>query len=293
MHTPFSSMLLIIKEHHAPARETGSAITRWLRARGVDTTCVSSRLDGGALAEAGRHADAALVLGGDGAMLGAARALADRPVPLVGVNFGRVGFLAEVPAEDWESWLEALFAGEFHEERHTALSWRVARPGPDASPVASGWAVNDVVAARGEVARAVSLDLAVDGVFLSRLRCDGVIVSAPLGATAYSASSGGPLTFPTLDAHIVTAISPFAGAFPPLVLPAATPVTLTAVGDNDDVHLTVDGQESMPLAPGDILEAWGVPGKVPFLVRDPRWYLRRLGARGFILPGPGRYAPSR
>ena len=85
----------------------------------------------------------------------------------------------------------------------------------------------------------------------------------------------------------------FAGAFPPLVLPAATPVTLTASGDNDDVHLTVDGQESLPLKTGDLIEVRGVPGVVPLLVRDPRWYLRRLGRRGFILPGPGHYAPPR
>ena len=291
MHKPISSLLLIIKEHHAPARETGQAMSLWLRARGVDTISVSSRRDGDALAEAGRHADAALVLGGDGAMLGAARALADLSIPLLGVNFGKVGFLAEVPAEDWRPWLEALFAGEFHEERHTALVWRVLRPGADTA--ASGRAVNDVVVARGQVARAVSLDLSVDGVFLSRLRCDGLIVSTPLGATAYSASSGGPLAFPTLDAHIVTAVSPFAGAFPPLVLPAATPVMLTASGDNDDVHLTVDGQESLPLKTGDLIEVRGVPGVVPLLVRDPRWYLRRLGRRGFILPGPGHYAPPR
>ena len=224
--------------------------------------------------------------------LGAARALADLCIPLLGVNFGRVGFLTEVPADDWQIWMEALFAGYFHKECHTALAWRALRPeaGADPRPLASGWAINDVVAARGQVARAVSLDLTVDGVFLSRLRCDGLIMSTPLGATAYSASSGGPLAFPTLDAHIITAISPFAGAFPPLVLPAATPVTLTASGDNDDVHLTVDGQESLPLQSGDILEVQGVPDRTPLLVRDPRWYLRRLGQRGFILPGPGNYA---
>lgn len=295
MRIPPTSLLLIIKEHHAPARETGLAMTRWLRARGVATASVSSRLDSDAMRQAARHADAALVLGGDGAMLGAARALVELSLPLLGVNFGRVGFLTEVPGEDWEPWLAALCAGEYREERHTVLAWSVLRAGADATPqsIATGWAVNDVVAARGQVARAVSLDLKVDGVFLSRLRCDGVIVSAPLGATAYAASSGGPLTFPTLDTHIVTAISPFAGAFPPLVLPAATPVTLTTTGDNDDVHLTVDGQESLALHSGDVIEVRGVPGMAPLLVRDPHWYLRRLGQRGFILPGPGTYAPPR
>lgn len=300
MRTPPTSMLLIIKEHHAQARETGLAIARWLRERGVDTASVSSRMNSDALREAGQHADAALVLGGDGAMLGAARALADLDVPLLGINFGRVGFLTEVPSESWRPWLEALFAGEYQEQRHTALAWKVLRALPGAAQatapmveIAGGWAINDVVAARGEVARAVTLDLMVDDIFLSRLRCDGVIVSAPLGATAYAASSRGPLAFPSLDAQLVTAISPFAGAFPPLVLPAATPVTLTAAGENDDVHLTVDGQESMALSPGDNIVVRGVPGQVPLLVRDPHWYLRRLGERGFILPGPGSYAPPR
>lgn len=295
MRTPISRLLLIIKEHHAKARKIGQAMDLWLRARGVETIRLSSRQDGASMAKAGHGADAAVVLGGDGAILGAARALADLGVPLLGVNFGRVGFLTEVPADDWQSWLEALFAGEFHEECHTALAWRVLRPDAGSEPrsIASGWAINDVVAARGQVARAVSLDLTVDGVSLSRLRCDGLILSTPLGATAYSASSGGPLAFPTLDAHIITAISPFAGAFPPLVLPAATPVTLTASGDNDEVHLTVDGQESLSLRRGDIVEVHGVAGRTPLLVRDPHWYLRRLGQRGFILSGPGNYASPR
>lgn len=290
MRTPISRLLLIIKEHHAQARETGQDMDLWLRARGVETVRISSRQDSATLAKAGCDADAAVVLGGDGAMLGAARALADLCIPLLGVNFGRVGFLAEVPADDWQSWLEALFAGKFHKEYHMVLGWQVLRAHSEPRPVASGWAVNDVVAARGQVARAVSLDLAADGISLSRLRCDGIIVSTPLGATAYSASSGGPLAFPSLDAQIITAISPFAGAFPPLVLPGATPVTLTVSGDNDDVHLTVDGQESLPLRSGDVVEVRGVPGKTPLLVRDPRWYLRRLAQRGFILPGPGNYA---
>ncbi|MCH5277135.1 MAG: NAD(+)/NADH kinase [Desulfovibrionaceae bacterium] len=295
MRLSISRLLLIIKEHHAKARKIGQAMDLWLRSRGVETLCLSSRQNGEALAKAGSHADAAVVLGGDGAMLGAARALADLGIPLLGVNFGRVGFLAEVPADDWQGWLEALFAGHFHTEYHTALAWRVLRPGAHGAPrlLASGWAINDVVAARGQVARAVSLDLTADGVLLSRLRCDGLILSTPMGATAYSASSGGPLAFPALDAQIITAISPFAGAFPPLVLPGATPITLTASGDNDDVHLTVDGQESLPLQCGDVVEVHGVHGKTPLLVRDPRWYLRRLGQRGFILPGPGNYALPR
>lgn len=283
-------LLLIIKEHHLPARETGRRMAEWLERRGVRTRTVSSPGPDD-LREAGGDGDAALVLGGDGAMLGAARALRGLPVPLLGVNFGRVGFLTEIPGDNWEPSLIRLLEGEYQERTYAALAWSVSRADGQDVPPLSGWAVNDVVAARGTVARAVSLDLSADGVFLSRLRCDGVIVSAPLGATAYAASARGPLAHPSLEVQLVTPICPFAGAFPPLVLPAASEIRIVAGESGGDAHLTVDGQESMALFPGDALTVRGVPGQVRLLVGDPRWYWRRLVERGFILPGPGSHTP--
>lgn len=288
----FQAILLIIKENHAPAAECGEAIAAWLQTRHVRTKTMASRAKPDALRDAANGMDAALVLGGDGAMLSVARSLLGLPVPLLGINFGKVGFLAEVPADDWQPCLQKLLTGEYFEQRHTALAWRLLRPTPQSSrtiQTAAGWAINDVVLARGTLARAVSLDLSVDDVFLSRLRCDGVIVSAPLGATAYAASAHGPLACPSLDAQLITPISPFAGAFPPLVLPSSAKVRLVAGDRGGDVHLTVDGQECLPLNPGDYLDVHGEPGQVRLLVSDPSWYLRRLGERGFILSGPGNY----
>lgn len=282
----FHAILLVIKENHAPAAECGEAIAQWLHARHIRTRSLPSRSAPDALRYAADGMDAALVLGGDGAMLSVARALLGLPVPLLGINFGKVGFLTEIPADDWQVCLQKLLAGEYMEQCHTALAWSLFRPGIP-THVACGWAINDVVLARGTLARAISLDLSVDDVFLSRLRCDGVIVSAPLGATAYAASAHGPLVNPSLDAQLITPISPFAGAFPPLVLPANAKVRLVAGDCGGDIHLTIDGQESLPLLPGDYLDVHGEAGQVRLLVSTPSWYLRRLGERGFILSGPG------
>ncbi len=284
-----SSVLLVVKERHAAASEAAASMEHRLAEDGARVTRQPSGLASAALREAARGADATLVLGGDGTVLETARALAGLAVPILGINFGRVGFLAEVQADAWESALDDLCRGAFHVQSHIALRWRVLR---DGTPLAEGWAVNDVVAARGQVARAISLELSVNGVFLSRLRCDGLIVSAPLGATAYAASAHGPLAIPSLRSQIVTPISPFAGAFPPLVLPDTMPVRLVVGAEGADAHLTVDGQIHLPLLPGDDVLVDGTPDQVLLLTRDANWYLRRLVERGFILPGPGSYKQS-
>lgn len=279
----FRSILLISKEHQPQAQAAAQRMAAWLEARGVESRTVPSRLDHDSLREAGMGMDAAIVLGGDGAVLGVGRALVGLGVPLLGVNFGRVGFLTEIPAHGWEPWLEDLLAGKFLLQQHLALSWELAG-GPE---FLRGWAINDVVVARGEMARAISLELSIDGIPLSRLRCDGLIVSAPLGATAYAASAHGPLAVPSLHAQIITPISPFAGAFPPLVVTAESRIRLTSPDGGSFVRITVDGQENMPMDPDHVLEVCGAPCQMPILVRDPKWYLRRLVDRGFIQPGPG------
>ena len=286
-HTAPQSILLVCKGKSTAATETAEHIRTWLTARGVSVRTISTMEDRAKIRAAAKGQDAALVLGGDGAMLGVARALIGLDVPLLGINFGRVGFLTEIPAQAWEPMLQALLNGEFFLQKHLALNWRLTST---LSAERNGWVVNDVVIARGTAARAISLDLSVDDIHLSSLRCDGVIVSAPLGATAYAASAKGPLAFPSLECQLVTPISPFAGAFPPLVLPAASRINLSHNEPEQDVRLNLDGQDVLAIQPGDCLEIYGVPNMVHLLVHDPKWYLRRLVERGFILTGPGLYA---
>lgn len=291
------SLLIVVKAHNAEAMREAREIAAWLHERGIVSRLVPSaasspesppeqRVFDAAQADG---MDAALILGGDGTMLGVGRALQPRTIPLLGVNFGKVGFLTEISSQNWKPHLQALLDGEFKVQGHSALHWALVRKSGEEG--GNGWAVNDVVFARGNVARAVTVDLFVDDVFMSRLRCDGIILSTALGSTAYAASAGGPLVFPALNAAMITPVCPFAGAFPPLVLPSPTCIRLTAVQSTDQVFVTVDGQEHLPVMSGDDLLVHGETDRMPLLVRDPRWYLRRLGQRGFILPGPGSYAP--
>ena len=283
------SRLLILHKDNPQPEAFGRHLVAWLRERGADAILLSSEADAITMRTASAVSDAVLVLGGDGTMVGVARRLSGIRTPLAGVNFGRVGFLAEIPAAGWEQPLSDLLAGRWEVERHLTLRWRILRQRDDDMEVRDeGVAINDVVTAHGVVARAVSLSLHIDGVLFSTLRCDGVIVSTPLGSTAYTASAGGPLTMPSMNAQLVTPICPFAGGFPPLALPAASRIRLEACRQGDQVILSVDGQEDRPLAFGDVLEIQGLPDQLHMLVSDTNWYLRRLIDRGIVTSGPGR-----
>lgn len=285
---PISRLLILHKDNPQP-ENAGRALLPWLRERRVDGVLLSAGSDAMTMRAEAAASDAVLVLGGDGTMIGVARRLAGIRTPLAGMNFGRVGFLAGLPAEGWEQPLSDMLKGLWEVERHMTLRWRILqRHGEELVLRNEGVAINDVVTAHGVVARAVSLSLNIDGVHFSTLRCDGVIVSTPLGSTAYTASAGGPLTIPSMNAQLVTPICPFAGGFPPIALPASSRIRLEACRHGDQVLLSVDGQENLPLDFSDILEIQGMPDQLHMLVSDTSWYLRRLIDRGIVTSGPGR-----
>lgn len=285
---PISRLLILHKDNPQP-ENAGRALLPWLRERSVDGVLLSAGSDAMTMRAEAAASDAVLVLGGDGTMIGVARRLAGIRTPLAGMNFGRVGFLAGLPAEGWEQPLSDMLKGLWEVERHMTLRWRILqRQGEELVLRNEGVAINDVVTAHGVVARAVSLSLNIDGVHFSTLRCDGVIVSTPLGSTAYTASAGGPLTIPSMNAQLVTPICPFAGGFPPIALPASSRIRLEACRHGDQVLLSVDGQENLPLDFSDILEIQGMPDQLHMLVSDTSWYLRRLIDRGIVTSGPGR-----
>lgn len=285
---PISRLLILHKDNPQP-ENAGRALLPWLRERRVDGVLLSAGSDPMTMRAEAAASDAVLVLGGDGTMIGVARRLAGIRTPVAGMNFGRVGFLAGLPAEGWEQPLSDMLKGLWEVERHMTLRWRILqRHGEELVLRNEGVAINDVVTAHGVVARAVSLSLNIDGVHFSTLRCDGVIVSTPLGSTAYTASAGGPLTIPSMNAQLVTPICPFAGGFPPIALPASSRIRLEACRHGDQVLLSVDGQENLPLDFSDILEIQGMPDQLHMLVSDTSWYLRRLIDRGIVTSGPGR-----
>ena len=274
-----TSLLLITKVRNDAVRATASAMLNWLEHRGVVGRTLSADASQPDLLKAAAGVDAAAVLGGDGTFVGIGRKLIGTGIPLLGVNFGNVGFLTEVTAQLWPETFERLLKGRMTEEPRLTLDWSVVREGRE---IETGHAVNDVVAGRGTLARILSLDVRVNKQRLGRVRCDGMIVSTPAGTSGYALSAGGALVHPDLNALSLTAVSPFLSEFPPCVLPADCEIRLDVAKGVNDAFLTVDGQDGLPLLDGDAILIRGVPGGLIKLVADRNAYFRRLRDCGFI-----------
>jgi NAD+ kinase len=192
-----------------------------------------------------------LVLGGDGTLLGMADCIGEvgSGIPILGVNFGSLGFLTEITLPELYPSLEAALAGEVHLEERAMLRGLVRRGG---AIVARHVATNDVVITKGARARMIELSISVGDEFMTRVRADGLIIATPTGSTAYNLAAGGPIAHPTLDALIVTPIAPHTLTNRPVVVPAhATIGVQPATSGRDELHVTFDGQTAYDLHDGD------------------------------------------
>jgi NAD+ kinase len=207
----------------------------------VQVAAIAERL-GIAVVE-GDGADLAVVLGGDGTMLRALTRFLGTGVPVIGVNFGRVGFLTAIPAEDLQIGLERVLSGEYQTIELATLEALVS-----GSMTA---AVNDVVVASATLGRMVELGYSVGGENLGHQPCDGLICATPTGSTAYNLSNGGPVLVWGLDAMALTFVAPHALVIRPLVVPRSADVTITNLSDNVDTAVIVDGHLFGRLAPGE------------------------------------------
>lgn len=203
-----------------------------------------------------------------------------RNVPLLGINFGRVGFLTDAQPEHWREKLAACLDGSLPSRTCLALSWTLVRSG---ITVARGAAVNDVVLSRGSLSRLVCMNISVDGQPMGALRSDGVILSTPVGSSGYSVSAGGPLLYPSLEVLAFTPICPFLNTISPMVFPGASLFRLEILHGSTECFITVDGQEGQLLEIGDYVEVTGLPAAVHFL-GDEVSFFERLRSRGFVLP---------
>ena len=172
----------------------------------------------------GKTADVAVVVGGDGTMLDAARQLAEFNVPLVGVNVGRVGFMTDLSREQMRAGIDQLLAGQLLIERRFLLLATVMRDGVE---VGSGLALNDVVVNKGEIGRMIELELRVDGEFLYVLRADGMIVATPTGSTAYALSANGPILHPSVPGIAIVPLCPHALSNRPITIADHNVVEMT------------------------------------------------------------------
>jgi NAD+ kinase len=218
-------------------------------------------------------ADALVVLGGDGTLLAASRLL-EKPIPVLGVNFGSLGFLTEITLDDLYPTLEGLLVGRYEHEDRRLLRALVRRQG---RPDVTADVLNDVVITKAGPSRIIEVDVSVDGAFVSSFRADGIIVSSPTGSTAYNLAAGGPILHPTLPAVVITPICPHMLTNRPLVVgdEARIEVSLRA-GRDVEVYAALDGQETFAFADGDHVAVTGSPRRLKLVKAPGRDYFAVL-----------------
>ncbi|MFM9106933.1 MAG: NAD(+)/NADH kinase [Chloroflexota bacterium] len=240
-HPPVRTIGLVAAHSKPEAGELGAVVTGWVRDHGYGVV-PEEQIGKPGVAEV----DAIVVLGGDGLMMRAANAYPD--VPLLGINFGNVGFLALVEQRDWEWALEALFAGRYEIEEGATLAASLVRAGEVTD---QGWAINDVVVRGG--ARMIDIELYVGGYYVNTYPGDGMIVSTPHGTTAYCMAAGGPILNAGVQGFAIVPISCHSPIRTPLVVAEADLIELLLANDRD-ATLILDGRETAPLLVGDVVQ---------------------------------------
>lgn len=211
--------------------------------------------------EIGQHADAAIVVGGDGTVLSIARQLAPYGVPLIGINQGRLGFMTDISLDRMIPALTEMLEGHYESESRILLEAEVIRHGQS---IFKTRALNDVVVSRGSAAGMVELCVNVNGRFMSNQRSDGLIVSTPTGATAYALSAGGPILYPSLSGLVLVPIAPHALSNRPIVIPDDVEITIQITGGRD-VSATFDMQGLTSLEVDDTIIIHRSSHKITFL----------------------------
>ena len=258
--TPITKVGIVAKSHLRAAIPHLAEIAAWLQARGVEpifetaTAALLARdapvraLDKQALA---REAGMVVVLGGDGTLLSMANCIgvAGSAIPILGVNFGSLGFLTEVTLPELYPSLGAALAGAIRVEERMMLRASLFRAG---APFAEHVALNDVVITKGARSRMIDLSVWVGDEFVTRVKADGLIVATPTGSTAYNLSAGGPIVQPTLDALLLTPIAPHTLTNRPIVIPASSPVRVQPhLEERAEVFVTFDGQDGFQVQADD------------------------------------------
>lgn len=197
-----------------------------------------------------READMIIVLGGDGTMLGAARLVAARNPPILGVNMGGLGFLTEVTVDHLFNALERVFRDDFAIDERLMLSATMERAG---EVVMQSTALNDVVISKGTLARMIETQVGISGQFVTNLRGDGLIVSTPTGSTGYALSAGGPIVSPAASAFMLAPICPHTLTHRPLIVPSTVSISISLSSKDAGAMVTLDGQEGMAMQKGDVV----------------------------------------
>ena len=236
------------------ALETAARTAAELRQRGFETCfdfATADKLDDRGPCvpknELGKKAALIITFGGDGTLLSVARH-APSDVPILGVNMGTLGFLTEVSLEEFPTMLERVLAGDYSAGPRVTFDVEVKGPEHDRRTYR---VLNDATINKSALARIIEMKVAVSGRFVSSFRADGLIVATPTGSTAYNLSAGGPIVFPTMEAVVITPICPHMLTNRPIVIPDEQDIEITLVTRNQEIFLTLDGQEGVPLSEND------------------------------------------
>jgi NAD+ kinase len=268
-----------------PRREELAAVVppllAWLEERGVQVvcdqetvSCLKPARQAHPREELPSLADMLIVLGGDGTLLAASHLLDERQVPVLGVNFGHLGFLTEITLADLYAALQSVLDGHYEYDDRRMLRALVRRQG---QPDETGDVLNDVVITKASLSRIIELEVAVDGLFVSSFRADGLIVSSPTGSTAYNLAAGGPILHSRLPAMVLTPICPHMLTNRPLVISDEATVELSLRhAQEGDAHLTLDGQRGFPLLPRDSVRVTRSPRSVRLVKAPGRDYYEVL-----------------
>ena len=258
--SPIKRVGIVLKPHQPEALKTICELVVWLAERDIkliggpqiereriehQTGCPVEEVEDENVAG---EVDLILVLGGDGTMIATARMIGDREVPVLGVNYGGLGYLAEFRIEELYTALESILAGNYRLDRRVMLAVELRR---DDAPPKTSRVLNDVVINKSALARIIEIEAFLNHQFVNSFRADGLIVSTPTGSTAYNLSAGGPVIFPSMNAVVITPICPFTLSNRPIVVPDDAEIELLLKTDHEDVALTLDGQVGFPLKVGD------------------------------------------
>lgn len=276
---------IVAKEGLSAAAPHLAAVLQWLDTRGIQGILETETAEMADLRDApvlsrdalASQVDLLLVLGGDGTLLGMAARVgaAGKAIPILGVNFGRLGFLTEVTlAELYES-LDAVIAGTARVHERRLLTATTFRNGTirDTQVV-----LNDVVVTRGEISRVIDLEVTVNGQFVTRVKADGIIIASPTGSTAYNLAASGPIVHPDVDAILITPIAPHTLANRPVVIPGSAVVEVRAIdmGRPADIFVTFDGQTGHKLETADTVRVTRAEATVRIVSSPSRNYFDTL-----------------
>jgi NAD+ kinase len=269
MRTRFRHAALVGKYHAQGMRGVLEEIAQFLIRQGLEVslereTALNTGLtDHGAFSptELGQRCDIAVVVGGDGTMLGIARQLSRFGLPLVGINQGRLGFITDVPVGQYAEALAPMIAGDYEEERRTMLEGGVSR---DGEMIFEAFAMNDVVVSRSATSSMIELKIDIGDEFVANLRADGLIVASPTGSTAYALSAGGPILHPGIAGWVLAPIAPHDLSNRPIVLPDSGEISIEIVAGRD-ASVNFDMQSLASLLHGDRVNVRRSAHQVRFL----------------------------